>query len=165
MTMRKRSLLARLVFAAFVTAAPALAADHAPTDQYEQFVRTDPTVRDHYTKLEWDRSRLGKNIDFGAAGFQCSTVALPPVGRIPTIKELLTIFDEEPHTTYEFGKNVQKYIDPAAFDGFDAVTPIDLPYWSSTPASPTQIWALDFATGAMVMLDKTSGKANVRCVQ
>ena len=55
---------------------------------------------------------------------------------------------------------VPKMIDQLAFAG----TPVDLPYWSSTPAGAGMYWALSFKTGLMTALPEATG-ANVRCVR
>jgi hypothetical protein len=162
----RRPLLARILFVAVLAAAPALADDtNAPSDQYEQFDGSSATIKDTFTKLEWDRSRVAQNVDLSAASFHCSTVALPPTGRVPTVKELLTILNEQPVARYEFGQNVPKMVSANAFADS---TPINLPYWTQTPAlgvGANMVWAVDFKTGKMTALDKTTGKANVRCVQ
>lgn len=81
---------------------------------------------------------------------------------MPSIKELLTILDEEPHTEYEFSKVVSKMIDALAFPD----TPVDLPYWSSTlvPGTADKYWTLSFKTGLMEARLKTD-KAYARCVR
>jgi hypothetical protein len=77
------------------------------------------------------------------------------------MKELLTILDESPHDEYEFGKVVPKMIDALAF----ADTPVDLPYWSSTPAPGVdRYWTLSFRTGLMEARLKTD-PAHTRCVR
>lgn len=159
--MTKRRLLPRLVLAAILLALPA-AAD-APRDppQYEAFVSESTTIRDAFTKLEWDRRNVLRNVALGVdAG--CSLVAsLENVGRVPTVKELLTILDEEPHDEYEFGKVVPKMIDALAF----ADTPVDKPYWTSTPAPGVDMfWTVSFSTGEMTPRRKTE-TAHARCVR
>jgi hypothetical protein len=160
--MKKRRLLPRAVLAAVLLAIPA-AAD-APRDQYEPFDGDTPTIKDNFTKLEWDRRGVVANVTFGPAGAGCSFIAsLEGVGRLPTIKELLTILDEEPHEEYEFSKLVTKHIDAVAFPS----TAVDLPYWSSTPGAAGKVWVLSFATGRMDQLSTTDpvAKANARCVR
>lgn len=157
--MRRRSIFARLAIAVLVVAAPAVA--NPPNDQYEPFAGEAPTVRDHYTGLEWERN-VGKDLLYSNASFYCSTVGLS-AGRIPTIKELETIFDEEAQVQYEFGKNVQKYIWENTFPQ----AAVDKPYWSQTPANgnPDERWGLDFSTGQMVRLKTATDVAYVRCMQ
>jgi hypothetical protein len=159
--MTKRRLLPRAVLAALLLVLPA-AAD-APRDQYERFDGDSLTIRDAFTKLEWDRRGVLASVAYVTAEGGCPLAAtLGGVGRLPTIKELLTVFDEEPHVEYEFGKLVSKQIDAVAFGD----TPVDLPYWSGTPAGPGKVWALSFATGEMVSLATDgSAKAHARCVR
>lgn len=157
----KRKLFPRAVLAAILLALPA-AAD-APRDQYDRFDADTPTIKDAFTKLEWDRRAVLKTVPFGTADGGCALLGtLGGVGRLPTIKELLTILDEEPHTDYEFGKLVTKQIDAVAF----ADTPVDLPYWSSTPGGTGKVWVLSFATARMELLPTdASGKGHARCVR
>jgi hypothetical protein len=162
MTMKKQ-LLPRAILAAILLVVPA-AAD-APRDppQYERFDVDSLTIKDNFTKLEWDRRSIITGVSYGGADLGCSSLTtLSASGRLPTVKELLTILDEEPHDEYEFGKVVPKMIDALAF----ADTPADLPYWTSTPAGVNQVWALSFSTGLMVALStNASGKGNARCVR
>lgn len=161
--MNKRKLLPRVVLAAILLAIPA-AAD-APRDQYDRFDGDSVTIRDAFTKLEWDRRALLRNVPHGTADAGCAFLdALEGTGRLPTIKELLTILDEEPHDEYQAGKVISKHIDADAFPDDDS--PVDLPYWSSTPGAAGKVWVLSFATGRMEQLpaDATT-KANARCVR
>jgi hypothetical protein len=157
----KRKLLPRAILVAILLALPA-AAD-APRDQYARFDGDSPTIMDTFTKLEWDRRSVLRNIPLGVdAG--CSLLTSldggPGIrGRLPTVKELLTILDEEPHFEYE-GTNVSKMIDALAF----ADTPVDLPYWTSTPAGAGTVWVVNFSTGVMEAR-ATTLMANARCVR
>ena len=157
---RPRKLLSRLVFAVILLAVPA-AAD-APRDQYDRFDSDSVTIKDTFTKLEWDRRAVFKSDYAGATGNCALLSSLESSGRLPSVKELLTILDEEPHDEYEFGKLVPKMIDGLAF----ADTPVDLAYWTSTPASAAgdTFWTLSFKTGLMAPLPKTSS-AYARCVR
>ena len=137
---------------------------NAPLGQYEAFTRDSPTIRDTETKLEWERF-FTRTLKTGAqAQVQCD--AYGAGGRIPTIKELFTIFDEEPHREYEFGKYVTRHVDQ---DAFGEYTGVDAPYWSSTPVTtdPTKVWGFSFADGSMVQLDVASPAASayIRCVR
>lgn len=161
----KRKLLPRAILAAILLTLPA-AAD-APQDQYERFDGDSVTIKDTFTKLEWDRKSVFKSDHDGAAGncplltsLQSQAVGQPS-GRLPSVKELLTIVDEEPHQEYEFGMLVPKMIDALAF----ADTPVDFPYWTSTPAPGTDMfWTVSFKTGLMAAQAKTA-QGNARCVR
>jgi hypothetical protein len=155
----RRRLLPRAVVTLLVLALPA-AAD-APPDQYDRFDAGSVTIKDVFTRLEWDRRGVLEGVTHAAASGGCALPGvLGGVGRLPTIKELLTILDEAPHDEYEFGRVVSKHLDGAAFAG----APVDLPYWSSTPAAPGTVWALDFGTGLMEQLPTATGKGHARCV-
>ena len=160
MQRKPRKLLSRIVLVAILLAVPA-AAD-APRDQYDRFDSDSITIRDTFTKLEWDRRAVFKSDYSGASGNCALLSSLQSSGRLPSLKELLTILDAEPHDEYEFGKLVPKMIDGLAF----ADTPVDLPYWSSTPAAATgdTLWTVSFKTGLMVPLAKTS-TAYARCMR
>lgn len=155
----KPKLLPRAIFALILLAVPA-AAD-APQDQYERFDGDSLTIKDTFTKLEWDRKAVFKSNYDGAAGNCALLSSLQSSGRLPSVKELLTIVDEEPHQEYEFGMLVPKMIDALAF----ADTPVDVPYWTSTPApAPDTFWTVSFKTGLMAAQPKTA-QGNARCVR
>jgi hypothetical protein len=141
----------------------ATAAADAPRDQYTAFDGDSVTIKDAFTKLEWDRRAVLTNVTYDAAFGGCALLdTLEGLGRLPSIKELLTVFDEQPHTEYEFGRFVSKQIDAVAF----ADTPVDLPYWSSTPGAPGKVWGLNFASGRMDQIATGGmGRAHARCVR
>jgi hypothetical protein len=154
-------ILPRAVLAALFFLVVPAAAD-APVGQYERFDSDTITIKDTKTLLEWDRRNIVRDSPQDLARLNCSTRTANPKYRLPTVKELLTIVDEQPHDEYEFGAEVSKMIDQPAFDG----TPIDLPYWSSTPAGPGKFWTVSFKTGLMEARGSTaSDKGNARCVR
>ncbi len=158
----KRRLLPRAILAVILLALPA-AAD-APRDQYERYDGDSLTIKDTFTLLEWDRKGVFKSTwdsAFGNCALLSSFKSTPP-GRLPTVKELLTIVDEEPHQEYEFGNLVPKMIDANAFASAD--TPVDAPYWTSTPAGTDAFWTVSFKTGLMAAQPRTA-QANARCVR
>lgn len=172
--MTKRNLLPRLVLGAILLALPAAADAPRNPPQYAQFLADTPTIQDNFTKLDWDRRSIlsvGRNAEFGSAQTICKGLTSfdksngnTTLGRLPTVKELLTILDEAPHDEYEFGAVVPKMIDQLAF----ADTPVDHPYWTSTPAGGRgsgMVWTLSFRTGDMKALPTTLAMANVRCVR
>jgi len=163
-----RALFVRLrassvVLAGLVLAAPALA--DAPRDppQYEQFDRETTEIADNFTKLVWDRLRVRKGIARSAAEVYCGSTVFPGAGRLPTVKELLTIVDEEPHQEYDTSfpdPIVLKAIDPLAFPD----TPTDRAYWTSTPGSGGRFLAVSFTTGRTEEHDATE-LLHARCVR
>ena len=142
-------------FGALITL-PAFA--DAPKDQYELFDREARTIKDTFTRLEWERRLSSIPLGHSISESRCN--AFFAGGRLPTVKELLTILDEEPHQEYESGAVVPKRLDALAFP--DA--PIGKPYWTSTPADATSMWAVNFSTGEMVKV-ATSDSALSRCVR
>ena len=153
----KRPLRTLLMLALVLSAAPVLA--DAPIGQYKQFVKDDDTIEDTKTLLAWERFSLRQTRNFGAATTGCIGF-----GRLPTVKELLTLVDEQPHQEYDIAlaKTVTKMIDQNAFGSF---TGEDAPYWSSTPTGTTgEHWAVSFRDGTMSkVLDGTQIYA--RCVK
>ncbi len=158
--MMKRKLLPRALLALVLFVVVPAAAD-APQDQYARFDSDSASIVDTFTKLEWDRKGVIKTTK-DLAAFNCTQLgSLGNAGRLPTVKELLTILDEEPHQEYEFGKVVPKMIDALAFPD----TPVDAPYWSSTPAPGTNMfWMVSFTDGLM-SVQVGSMPGNVRCVR
>ncbi|MDB4938155.1 MAG: hypothetical protein JWP87_5127 [Labilithrix sp.] len=157
----RRKLLPRAVLAAILLALPAAADAPKNPPQYDRFDSDSVTIRDLRTKLEWDRNAIHPGGTLPIAFSYCATLGtLQSLGRLPSIKELLTILDEEPDTRYEFGHFVTKFIDAPAFG--DA--PVDLPYWSSTPAPGNKFWTLSFNTGLMEAR-ASSENAHARCVR
>ena len=153
----KRSFRTLVFFALVMVAAPVLA--DAPLGQYEQFVKDDPTIRDTKTLLEWERFALRQKRGFAAAESGCSGF-----GRLPTVKELLTLVDEQPHQEYDttIAKTVTKAIDQNAFGTYTAE---DAPYWSSTPTGTGgEYWGVSFKDGTMERLPQ-SQSFYARCVK
>lgn len=156
--MKRRHLLPRLALGAIVLVAAPAAAD-APIDQYEQFDRDTREITDHQTTLVWQRVLAGTPTTLTMAEIACGAFG----GRIPTVKELLTLVDEEPHQEYQSSTLVTKMIDAQAFPG----TKVDLPYWTSTPAvtaATDDYWTVSFADGVTRPKGKTD-TAYVRCVK
>jgi hypothetical protein len=142
----------------------------APGDQYRPFDYESTEIIDDKTGLTWER-KVTLTRTFSNAEFNCT--ANFAAGRVPTLKELYTLVDEEPHDDYEGNKLVQKAWHDQAFDDSSLV---DKPYWSSTPTgdplnTPTrlkEVWGVDFRTGNMVKLDAESTDdklAYARCVR
>ncbi len=161
--MRPRTML-RVGLAALAIALPATAT--APKTQYERFTTDAVEITDLETTLVWDRKRVTKQANPGVAQSSCNSTVFPPNGRVPTVKELLTLVDEDPHTEYDTAFKppyVQKYIDQNAFA--DTKSPIDKPYWTSTPGfNPGEFWTVDFKTGKTAI--KTAVEPlYVRCVR
>lgn len=151
--MKLRTLRLPLVLALAV--APVMA--DAPPDQYRPFVRTDTEIQDPHTQLKWQRAVIAQR------NYQQAQTACPIGYRLPTVKELLTLVDEEPHAEYESGQIVTKMIDRNAFPG----TPAEA-FWTSSifagSAQPQRAWAVHFGTGVTAALDE--GESHyVRCVR
>jgi hypothetical protein len=151
-------LLAIVAFVALL-APPRPVRANAPVWQYEIFGRNDTCIADHWTKLTWQRT-WQSGATYTDAASTCA--ALGPSWRVPSMKELLTLVDEQVHDEYEAGQNVSKAIDANAFPH----TPVALPFWTSSRVAgdATRAWSVSFSDGAT---SKTSlgVSLNVRCVQ
>jgi hypothetical protein len=151
---KRRSRLAALALVALTSGivAPALAT--APVDQYGLFDAQDSVIHDTFTKLRWERRVSSMRVSNAGAITYCSSLALDNGGwRVPTVKELLTIVDEELHPVLESGLVVQKAIDVNAF-----------------PATPSEtfraadLFCVDFSSGNARSCNAGDG-LRVRCVK
>ncbi len=132
----------------------------APTDQYSSFTRQDVVIVDRITELTWDRAV--QSGAYSGGGGNAVTACVSQGKRVPTLKELLTLVDENPTKEYENGAETYKAIDVAAFPK----TPAE-PFFSSSVAlgkPGERVWGVDFATGAVVDLP-TSETHKFRCVK
>lgn len=159
--LKRASVAGRVLVAAIVFVLP-VAAD-APISgaerQYDVFGPTDVTITDRFTGLKWSRPKQGASYPVetkALAETRCAAAS----SRLPTVKELLTLVDEEPHAEYvqENLRNEPRYIDGRAFRG----TPPDFAFWTSTkPAVGSGTFTVDFATG---LVDKATGPSDPRAV-
>jgi hypothetical protein len=131
----------------------------APSGQYDTFFRNSTCIVDLKTKLTWQRAPLPQRLLFDDAATQCA--ALGAGWRVPTVNELSTLVDEQPHLEDDNGALVEKAIDANAFPG----TPVDNPYWtSSVVAGTTDVaWDVAFSSGATFQAVRTTANY-VRCV-
>lgn len=152
-----------------VLAAVVLASADAPKDQYNVFDSQDATIRDQYTHLEWERFP-GQMPDGGGAvsvGDQASMLvrctSLGAGWRLPTVKELLTIVDEDPHRLYDDGGIAYRWIDRYAFP-----TAAPAGYWSSSRVTGSPAdgkgWAVDFSSGRPTS-EEPASSLHARCVR
>ena len=165
--MRTRSRWQRLYTLGIPTAlalvvAPVFA--DAPADQYVPYVRTFTEITDAKTGLVWRRAVLPQRFTFSDASstpVSCKNDLMQPYRGLPTMKELLTLVDEEPHNEYENGTLVPKAIDRNAFPGTPAAE-----FWTASEFAPdtSKAWVVDFKTGVARAVDKTS-MHYVRCVR
>ena len=152
-----------LTLAGIASVLPATADAPRDPSQYEQFDRTSTEIADAFTKLVWDRFRVLKDRAQADGDFYCSATVFPGAGRLPTVKELLTLVDEEPHLEHDSNfvpPDVYKAIDQNAFPD----TPTKEPYWTSTPAEGGKFYIVDFTTGKTAVRAPTE-LAYTRCVR
>jgi hypothetical protein len=102
---------ASLALAAIGVAEHAMSA--APKDQYDIFSPDSSTIVDEQTRLEWRRETTA-DVDFNSAEAACAQDAGPGF-RLPTLRELLTLVDEQPHRIYVDAQELNRQIDPNAF--------------------------------------------------
>lgn len=152
-----------------VLAAVVLASADAPKDQYDVFDSQNATIRDQYTRLEWERFPEqmldGGALDGGETqALMLQRCSLPGGGwRLPTVKELLTIVDEDPHRLYDDGGIAYRWIDRYAFP-----TAAPARYWSSSTVTGGggngQAWAVDFSSG-LPTIESPTAALHGRCVR
>ena len=138
----------------------------APSDQYQPFAKDVRTIFDKKTHLRWQRfvdpTKTVLAGDFTAGQSYCDQGELPAWGgpgwRLPTVKELLTLVDENPHEEFVGGKSSLRYIDRNAFAG----TPTDLSYLTLSDDVSSQ-WVVEFKTGTASR--QNTGAFYVRCVR
>jgi hypothetical protein len=152
----------RLALGIVAIALPATADAPRNPPQYAQFDQDSLEITDQFTGLHWDRRRVQK-LNRSDGELYCNSTIFPGAGRLPTVKELLTLVDEQPHEEYDTSFKppiVLKSIDQGAFPN----TPTDQPYWTSTPAPGGKFWTVEFTSGRTEPRDLTS-KLNARCVR
>jgi hypothetical protein len=147
---------------AVLLVAPMVAAE-APigTDpQYEAYTRFTPEIVDRKTALTWERFTLPTEVDLATATSHCASFG----GRVPTVKELLTIVDEDPHEYYD--QKLARVVSKAISQGAFGENTQPRAYWTSTPADVAdETWGVDFEDGTTARLKTSSGKAFLRCVR
>jgi hypothetical protein len=135
-----------------------------PDRQYEFFTVYDQMIQDRFTKLRWRRRVPTATASQKQAATDCATI--PPAGswRLPTVKELLTIVDEDPNAEYDEKalKTLPKYIDKGVFPE----TPTDAGFWTSTedPSSTARVFTVDFGSGVVNSESKINTLGYYRCV-
>ena len=159
---RAGSRLRAALFSATLAFALPVSAD-APTSgpdrQYESFTEADREIIDHFTRLRWERpNALGapypSAMTYAAALQFCANGGR----RLPSMKELLTIIDEDPHFEYDATAVTQRMIDRQAFSG----TPPE-EFWTSSLEPSGRRVTVHFGNGTT--LDANPGDARrVRCV-
>jgi hypothetical protein len=126
----------------------------APSGQYDNFDGNAPTIRDRMTKLRWDRKTSGP-MSFADAVANCVAPR-----RLPSMKELLSLIDEDPHFEYEGTQNVAKWIDGRAFGGDRTIA--GAYYWTSS-RDGANAFTVNFSDGT-TRLDLVTDARHVRCV-
>jgi hypothetical protein len=159
----RRPHVASLVLLAIVGFSVPVLAD-APAGQYAAFDQSDATIFDQQTRLRWRR-----NVPTTATSFSLALSACRNAGtglRLPTLKELLTLVDEEPAAVYTSTGSIEpEMIDQQAFGGYQQIqySPVDRPYWTASEFSTDEAWQLDFKDGRPRPVRKDT-PGYVRCV-
>jgi hypothetical protein len=129
-----------------------------PDQQYEVFDANDRVIRDLFTDLVWERpsAPYPSKKTFAEASTYCATASM----RLPSLKELLTLVDEDPHDEYDLEKkqNVSRYIDQRAF----GKTPAE-EFWTSSLQDDDKAWTVHFGKGTTESANLTDQR-RVRCV-
>jgi hypothetical protein len=131
----------------------------APSGHYETFGPTDDTILDAKTRLTWQRVVGSERFSWAAAAQTCAarTLAGRPA-RLPSVKELLTLVDEDVNLVY-VGTDV---LDSRAIDKFAFPATPGTYFWSSTKQGSDAL-VVDFRYGNTQRLAPDLEVA-VRCV-
>jgi hypothetical protein len=119
-------------------------------------------VTDSGTGLQWQKTPPNTANNWLTAINYCKTLSLGGTlagrpWRLPTVKELFTIYDET--------RTATPWIDTTFFD-----LPVNgavngLPFWSNTPDN-TGVWMVDFNNGQLALGERTQGLTLfARCVR
>ncbi len=151
----KRSIFVKGACIVAVALATHVVTAAAPPAQYQRFDINSTTICDQETGLRWDRA-AGPRASYLAAKGTCAAPR-----RLPTVKELLTLVDEDRHREQRGGTEVEVAIDGAAFPE----TPTDVGFWTDTLTHDlTSRFTVHFGTGEAT-LSKDADERRVRCVQ
>ncbi len=138
----------------------------APVDQYKWFSLGSTAIEDTKTGLRWVRSYEAQKKHDEADDYCNTLVIVSELGsesgwRLPTVKELLTLVDEQPRAVYVGGMLTYPTIDSNAFPD----TPRNY-FWSATanPKVLDEAWVVNFGTGDILPLN-TDTPVFVRCVK
>jgi hypothetical protein len=154
----KRAVLIRT--AAVASTIALTVSGQADPDQYANFTKDDARITDKYTHLVWERQDSPVIADAATIDAYCAGNT-----RLPTVKELLTLFDETPTKTYDPNaqKTIYVHIDQDAFSNFIGYVSIDAPYCTQTKSpSGGGRFVVDFGTGTAL---PNSAPCHVRCVR
>jgi hypothetical protein len=161
---RARTSLASAAFASAILVALAPALADAPTvgnPQYDAFDSSNIWIRDRHTELRWQRYVDTKLVVQPEAEAGCAALTLDGrKWRLPSVKELLTIVDEDVHAEYENGAPAEKAIDSHAFLG----TPSQC-FWTTPIVAGNIAWTVSFRNGDANAYDATGQGCSFRCVE
>ncbi len=138
----------------------------APPDQYFTFSPASLIIIDAHTTLIWLRAPVKKdmaspNSAIAYVGALQLCTNLNAGWRLPSIRELLSIVDEQPHSEHVGGKDVSIFIDANAFP---ATTPQR--FLAASPDPANGVWWVDFSSGAAgVTVSNDQALYSVRCVK
>lgn len=131
----------------------------APFDQYANFGDASPTIRDLFTRLEWTRAVSSKPLSWNDADSECKSQGGGTPFRLPTVKELQTLVDEQPTLV----GTTPRYLDSNAFPA--ETSKVSIRYWTATATgNGGERFAMDFATGA-TSVAAPDKELFVRCVR
>ena len=157
---RKRIVGVAFALAIGLALAPALADE--PAEQYDAFDSANVWIRDGRTGLRWQRYVAAQPITQAQAESSCAALTLDGrAWRLPSVKELLTIVDEDVHYEYEPpGVQVPKAIWSNAFPQ----TPGHCFWTTPLVATGTMAWKVDFSNGEATLENPGNG-CSFRCVE
>lgn len=151
--MRPRAIRAILPALALSTL-PALVRADAPANQYEAYLSGDDFVEDKQTGCRW--WRRAPDTPVALAQVACPS---PATFRVPTLRELATLLDNQPRQVLVGGVSKPLHIDQNAFPR----TPPDV-FWTATVAPDGKVFVIDFGSGE-IRTQTPGTPAYLRCIQ
>lgn len=151
-------ILRRLVVVGVALLVPALGLADAPAKQYKPYLSNDPFVQDDFTGLQWERDSSPAKAIFAASACSTRNPRLNANFRLPTLRELATLLDNQPRKTIYEGASKDLHVDQSAFPRSNPDV-----YWTLTQAPSGDVFVIDFSSGEIRTMAPTA-TAFVRCV-
>jgi hypothetical protein len=143
---------------ALVLLCPALVLADAPVGHYAPYLSIDSVIQDQQTGYRWDRA-FTEAVTLNNVKCPLDSGGNPTGGRVPTVKELATLLDNEPRKVIVGTASVDVHIDQSAFPR----TPPEK-FWTSSVTPDGRVFLVDFRTGEIEAVAPAGVTARVRCV-
>jgi len=146
----------RVALGAALLLLPGLVRADAPPDQYDPYLSTQPEIVDAKTRLVWERA-------VSATPRRLNQINCATGYRLPSVRELATLVDNEPAIVYDQAGAAQfVYIDTSAFPSTPRAD-----FWTSTATPEGKVFVVNFGSGVISLADPAmpTATAHVRCVK